>query len=352
MLSGVFTIPQPYRATGVPFLAGPENRLAQAASRHVLNAGTDHPAYCPLVIYAPPGCGKTHLAHALGEAWRKSHADHQMHEFAAADIRKQASVAAALMISASEKNSAMSASMFVVENLEQTAKQAATQHQLRRLIDAVNSCGGRIVITSRVSPDSLDGLAPALRSRLAGGLIVSLANPSFAARSEIVAAYADAARFKLSPSAVELVARQEKLTPAELIRSVTTLQQNMTTNHADGPIVEDAYVEDYLASDGFPHTANVGEIAAVVAKYFRLKIADLKGRSRRRGTATARSLAIYLTWCGGDYTLKRIGQYFGGRDHSTVLHSCRKVEQLIHRDSATRQTVAEIKDLLNAMKEK
>jgi chromosomal replication initiator protein len=345
VLSGVFTIPQPHRAAGVPFLAGPENRLAQAASRHVLNVGVTHAAYCPLVICAPPGCGKTHLALALGEAWRKSNSDHQVHEFAAADIRKQESVATALSVSANDKNSATPASMFIVENLEQTAKQPSAQHQLRLLIDDVNSCDGRIVITSRVSPNTLDGLSPALRSRLSGGLIVALANPSFATRSAIVAAYADAARLRLSPSAVELIARQEKLTPAQLIHSIATLQQSMTTNHTDGPI-EDAHVENYLASDNAPHVANVGEIAAAVAKYFRLKVADLKGRSRRRGTANARSFAMYLTWSGGGYSLKRIGQYFGGRDHSTVLHACRKVEQMIRHDAATKQTAAEITELL------
>ncbi len=296
MLSGVPTIPQPHRAAGVPFFAGPENRLAQAASRHVLNSAADRPAYCPLVIYAPPSCGKTDLAHALGETWRKSNANHQVHVFAAADIRKQASVTAALMVTPSDKNSDMPASMFVVENLEQITKQPAAQHQLRRLIDVANSCGGRIVITSRVSPGSLDGLAPALRSRLDGGLVVPLARPSLATQSAIVA--------------------------------------------------EDAKGENHLTSYDTSPAANVGEIAAVVAKYFRLKLADLKGRSRRRGTATARSLAMYLTWRGGEYSLKRIGQYFGGRDHSTVLHACRKIEQLIQHDAATRQTTAEINELL------
>jgi chromosomal replication initiator protein len=288
------------------------------------------------------------LARALGEAWNASQPDRAAYEFAAADIRKQKSVKAILATPESGKTSHAPASMFVIENLEQLVKQSSAQHRLRLLIDAAQLHGSRIVITSRVSPVSLDGLSAALRSRLCGGLIVSLAHPSFATRSAIVTAYADAVGLKLSPRAIGRIARQDNRTTAQILHSIATLQQNIAAGPAEVQVIEDSLVEEYLENNETSRPIQVSEIAAAVAKHFHLKISDLKGRSRRSGIAHTRCLAMYLTWQQGDYSLKRIGEYFGRRDHSTVLHACRKIEQLVRHDATTRQSIAEIKARLSS----
>jgi chromosomal replication initiator protein len=234
--------------------------------------------------------------------------------------------------------------MFVVEDLQEIAKQPSAQLRLRSLIDLIKPVGGRIVITSRISPRVLPGLSAGLRSRLAGGLIVPLRAPSYETRLEMIHAFAATVDCEISLRAADVLARRESLGPCELIDAVTQLARRAVTTNQNLRSIDESMID--VTSDSPNRAPRIHKIAAATAKCFGLTVADLKGRSRRRGVANARCLLMYLAWKKGGYRLKQIGQYLDGRDHSTVLHGCQKTKQRLTEDQTTQQWIDEIVERL------
>ena len=116
--------------------------------------------------------------------------------------------------------------------------------------------------------------------------------------------------------------------------------------HADGMPIDAAAVRSYLVGRNGARKPQVSEVAALTARCFSLRLADLRGPSRRRPVVAARDVAMYLARTLTGAMLQQIGLYFGGRDHTTVMHSCRKTEALLKTDPATRQAVEQLQQQL------
>ena len=358
MQAGVFTIPRsasngrmlwPRRADSntdqrvvAPFFAGPENRLADVAWQWILSEGPPENSRCPLIIYGPPSTGKTHLASGLAAAWRQSGRRRQAHCGTAAKITW---VDNNSRLKDDAVTSAAPASMFVVEDLHEISKHAAAQQRLRLLIDLMEPSGGRIVVTSRVSPRVLRGLQAGLRSRLSGGLIVSLRSASYETRVVMIEAFAAAVDSGISPAAASVLAHRDDLSPGCLSGLISNLAKLAAKANDRQPVIDEPAVRVAVAGSS-TGGLRIHNIAAAAAKRFGLTVADLKGRSRRRHVTDARCITMHLAWKKGRYSLKKIGHYLGGRDHSTVLHGCRKVEQLLSEEPATQHWIDEILDRL------
>ncbi|MFP6669246.1 MAG: helix-turn-helix domain-containing protein [Pirellulales bacterium] len=358
MQAGVFTIPRsdlngrmlrPRRAHSsidqrvvAPFFAGPENRLADVAWQWILGEGPLESSRCPLVIYGPPGTGKTHLASGLAAAWRQSDRRRQAHCGTAAKI---AWVDNDNRLKDDAATSAAPASMFVVEDLHEISKHSAAQQRLRLLIDRVETSGGQVMVTSRVSPRVLRGLQAGLRSRLSGGLIVALRSASYETRVAMIEAFAAAVDSGISPAAANVLARRDDLSPGCLSGLISNLAKLAAKANDRQPVIDEPAVR-VAVGDSSIGGLRIHNIAVAAAKRFGLTVADLKGRSRRRHVTNVRCITMYLAWKKGRYSLKKIGHYLGGRDHSTVLHGCRKVEQLLSEEPATQHWIDEILDRL------
>ena len=193
-------------------------------------------------------------------------------------------------------------------------------------------------MTSRVPVDEIKDLPPALRSRLSGGLTVHLAPPSIAVRaSDSRSSWRQSRGILISPAAIRLLAESSKLTVSECRGALLELEMNSQASQPREIDLEQ--VRRYLSSKRNRHWLGPKRVTALVAKFYGLKSAALVGPSRRRQVVLARSVAMYLCRSAGDMSLEVLGRHFGGRDHTTALHSCRSIESQLQHDFELRGAV-------------
>jgi chromosomal replication initiator protein len=323
------------------FIAGPENRLAAIAVKSVFEDATSR--VTPLVMYGPSGCGKTHLARGLAEWWERHHPTHQVLTLTGAEFAQQYAEAVENDRIASWRSQLRTLQMLVIDDLGGLAGKRGAQQELRHIVDELADCESLIVVTSQSLPTALQGLSDALRSRLSSGLAVPVNLPSAAARQMILERFATARGLSLSKRATETLADGLNVPAPMLLGALMELE---LAARADGKPLDAERIRRYVGSQHREKLLTVREIATVAAKYFNLKLADLKSPSRRQAIVLARSMAVYLARQLTDQSLTHIGEYFGGRDHTTALHGFRKIDKLAKSDPATRQALAELKRLI------
>ncbi|MEX0712172.1 MAG: DnaA/Hda family protein [Pirellulales bacterium] len=369
------------------FLAGPENHLAAAALNGVLQAlaadaaaqpGRLPPgplAVSPLVLHGPPGTGKSHLAHGLAEQWRSGRPRDGVLCLAASEMASEFAEAIERRAIDAWRWRLRSADLLVLENLGNIAAKTAVQIELLHTLDALAERGAQVVVTSRLPPLQIKTLLPALASRLCEGLQVPLSLPGPLARYELVRQLAGGRNIDLAESAARVMADALATSVPELWGFL--LQLETSAREADGcqsagngaagngaagngaagngalppsadrgPHVDAILVRRYLFARTGALRPTVGRIAVQTARYYALKLADLKGTSRRRGVVLARDVAMYLSRQLTPGSLAKIGDYFGGRDHTTVQHGCRKVDALARTDPGTRQAIDSLRQTL------
>ena len=224
----------------------------------------------------------------------------------------------------------------VFEDVGELAAKPAVQEELVRTLDAIIQGGGQVVVTASAAPRESAGFLPALQSRLSAGLCVSLALPGPETRLAILQRWSECRQFELADSILKLLAEGLAGTVPELLGAMLQLE---VPARQDGRPVDARQVRDFLARRDSALRPKIRAIAAATARHFGLRLGDLRGKSRRRPVVAARDVAIYLCRQFTRESLSSIGEYFGGRDHTTVLHACRKTEELLESDPSVRQAI-------------
>lgn len=343
------------------FVAGPENRVAVAtmqrlteqwspvASPEEHNAGERNPAALPvpspIVFYGPPGTGKSLLARDLFDCWKRDCTDENAVLLSAADFARQYAEAINKRNMAGWRRNLRTAGLLVLEDLSHLAAKTAAQAELLHTLDELAERPALVVVTSRVSPAELTDFLPGLQSRLQAGLCLPIALPQMEARRAILAACCAARRLSLGDGALRLLARSLALPAPELAGVLNNMQLAARTA---GQPLDDLFVQNYLKQYCASRHPPLKTIATHTARHFALRVAELRSASRRRGVVVARDVAMYLARQLTRKSLKQIGEYFGGRDHTTVLHGCRKTESLMHSDAATLEAVTTLRQALAA----
>ena len=337
------------------FVAGPENRLAAATVQRLLAVKAedvsphpdplpegegDHTAplryLSPLVLHGVPGTGKSHLVRGLAETWKRLRPDESVVVLTASEFAQEYAEAVDQRAVGRWQTRFRSADLFVLEDLLQLANKPAAQAELLYTLDALADCGSLAIVTSRLSPAEMPNLLAGLQSRLMAGLCVPLAAPEADARRHILAKLCAQRQLALSDATLRLLARSLSLPAPELSGVLSNLElAARTANHP----LDDSFVKAYIAQRNASRQPPLKTIASHTARYFALRVVELRSSSRRRGVVTARDVAMYLARQLTGKSLKQIGAYFGGRDHTTVLHGCRKTERLMHSDSETLEAV-------------
>lgn len=351
------------------FVAGPENRVAVATMQRLTaqwspaanpeernpgehnigegSAGTQNPvappAPSPIVFYGPPGTGKSLLARDLFDCWQRDCAGENAVLLSAADFARQYAEAINKRNMAGWRRNLRTAALLVLEDLSHLATKTAAQAELLHTLDELAERPALVVVTSRVSPAELTDFLPGLQSRLQAGLCLPISLPQMEARRAILAACCAARRLSLGDGALRLLARSLALPAPELAGVLNNMQLAAST--ARRPL-DDLFVQTYLKQYCASRHPPLKTIATHTARHFTLRVADLRSASRRRGVVVARDVAMYLARQLTRKSLKQIGEYFGGRDHTTVLHGCRKTESLMHSDAATLEAVTTLREAL------
>jgi chromosomal replication initiator protein len=319
--------------TFVSWVSLPENRSAQAAvERAAACVGGRVPrrAVNPLFLYGPPGVGKSHLVQALVARIAAAGSDRTAVLLRADDFARVDG-------DADGPADARTADLLAIEDLHRLPARAV--EAVVRLVDRGLARQQQLVLTAVVGPAELDALPARLTSRLAAGLTVGLLPWSPDSRKVFLEDRASRRGLTLDPAVLDWLAVHLPGSGRQLDGALARLE---AVARLDGrPPGVDA-VAGLFRDEAEGRRATVERIARRVGDYFRVKPERLQSRERRRDALLPRQVGMYLARRLTGLSLGQIGAYFGGRDHSTVLHACRKVEAALGRDLALSGAVRQL----------
>jgi chromosomal replication initiator protein len=312
------------------FIEGKSNQLALAASKQVAQNPGD--SYNPLFLYGGVGLGKTHLMHAVGNALKQENPQAKVvylhSERFVADMVK------ALQLNAISdfKRYYRSVDALLIDDIQFFAKKDRSQEEFFHTFNALLEGGQQMILTCDRYPKEIDGLEERLKSRFGWGLTVAVEPPELETRVAILMKKASQARIDLPPDAAFFIAQKIRSNVRELEGA---LKRVIASAHFIGkPIDVDLVKEslkDLLALQD--KQVSLDNIQRTVAEYYKIKVADLMSRRRSRSVARPRQVAMALAKELTNHSLPEIGDSFGGRDHTTVLHGCRKIKELRESNS-------------------
>ena len=307
------------------FVEGKSNQLARAAATQVAdNPGT---AYNPLFIYGGTGLGKTHLLHAVGNGILAKKPDAKviyMHsERFVQDMVK------ALQNNAIEefKRYYRSVDALLIDDIQFFAKKDRSQEEFFHTFNALLEGNQQIILTSDRYPKEIDGVEERLKSRFGWGLTIAIEPPELETRVAILMRKAQENNIRLQEEVAFFVAKRLRSNVRELEGALNRITAN--ANFTGRPITIDFVREslrDLLALQD--KLVTIENIQKTVAEYYKIRVADLLSKRRSRSVARPRQMAMALSKELTNHSLPEIGDAFGGRDHTTVLHACRKIESL------------------------
>jgi chromosomal replication initiator protein len=316
------------------FVEGKSNQLARAAAQQV--AQNPGGAYNPLFIYGGVGLGKTHLMHAVGNAMLESNPSARIvylhSERFVADMVK------ALQLNAINdfKRYYRSVDALLIDDIQFFANKERSQEEFFHTFNALLEGGQQMILTCDRYPKEIDGLEERLKSRFGWGLTVAVEPPELETRVAILMKKAEQSRIDLPADVAFFVAQRIKSNVRELegaLKRVIASSQ-FTHRRIDIELVKES-LKDLLALQD--KLVSLDNIQRTVAEYYKIKLSDLLSKRRSRSVARPRQLAMALAKELTNHSLPEIGEAFGGRDHTTVLHACKKIKELREYDSDIRE---------------
>jgi len=321
--------------------------------------------YNPLVLQGPPGVGKTSVARAVVQKMTRPRTgpEIQVVQLCGVEFAREYAAAVTERRVPAWRESVRSAGLLVLEDIGPLNDKIAAQSELIHTIDAIIDGGGQVLVTTRLPIASLPRFLPGLASRLSGGLCVSLRPPEVATREAILLNLAAGRGLRLQPTAARMLA--EKLivvapelsgalndlaslisqpAPGRALRSAASAQREFGRRTE----IDVAIVRAYLKSRSNVADVTLSNVARRTARHYGVKVADLRGPSRRQSIVSARNLAMHLARLLTGESLSSIGAYFGGRDHTTVMHGCQRARDWIESDPQIRQAATQLRADLGA----
>jgi chromosomal replication initiator protein len=331
-------------ATGVmlpSFVAGPENRLVATAVGalvdDVVNTGPRL-----LALYGPSGSGKTHLARGVVRHWQEHRGPESAEYFTASDFRRAFLAAIDADNVGDFRRRTRGRQLFAIDDLQQLPDDEYLLQELRYTLDEYAEAGGTVLITANEPVAALNNISADIRSRLSGGLVLQLALPGAAARQQILRQVAAALGRPLSEEVASRLASGIDGAAHELFAAVFELCASSPNSAGDADVKQ---AERLLAARA-ARRPTVREIVAVVAKYYRQPQAVLKSDSRRQSAVLPRATIIFLARELTDCTYEQIGRALGGRDHTTIMHSYKKIDHDRQHDLGIQESLDELRRIL------
>lgn len=307
------------------FVEGKSNQLARAAAQQVAN--NPGGSYNPLFIYGGTGLGKTHLLHAVGNGImnRKENANvvYMHSERFVQDMVK------ALQNNAIEefKRYYRSVDALLIDDIQFFANKERSQEEFFHTFNALLEDNQQIILTSDRYPKEIDGVEDRLKSRFGWGLTIAIEPPELETRVAILMKKATENRVHLPNEVAFFIAKRLRSNVRELEGALNRViaNANFTGRAITIDFVREA-LRDLLALQ--EKLVTIDNIQKTVAEYYKIKVADILSKRRSRSVARPRQIAMALSKELTNHSLPEIGDAFSGRDHTTVLHACRKVQQL------------------------
>lgn len=325
------------------FVEGKTNELGKAAAMQVAtNPGR---AFNPLLLYGGTGLGKTHLMHAAGNFMRENNPN-----FKVLYLRSEQFVGS--MIDALRtknmdqfKQRFRTVDALLIDDIQFFAGKNTTQEEFFHTFNALFDGKQQIILTCDRFPKEVENLEPRLKSRLGWGLSVAIEPPDFETRAAILLSKAANKGIELPEDVAFLIAKRMRSNVRDLEGALNTL---IARSNFGGRSIDVAFAQETLRDLLTVHAQaiTITNIQKVVAEYYQLRVADLLSKRRSISVARPRQVAMSLAKELTGHSLPEIGDAFGGRDHTTVLHACRKIKELRGTDGKLNQDCEKLVRLL------
>ncbi|MDG2061816.1 MAG: chromosomal replication initiator protein DnaA [SAR86 cluster bacterium] len=307
------------------FVEGKSNRIAFAASKQVSEGEKN--SYNPLFIYGGVGLGKTHLMHAVGNHIKKSDSNKKVvyvhSEKFVNDMVKSLQLGAISEF----KSFYRGLDALLVDDIQFFANKEQSQEELFHTFNSLLEKGSQMVLTCDRYPKEIDGLEDRLKSRLGWGLPVVIEPPELETRVAILLSKAKSMEVDLDNESAFFIAQKVRSNVRELEGALKRVVAN--SNFTNKPITVLSIKEslkDLLAIQA--KQVSVENIQRISSEYYNIRLGDMLSKKRSRSIARPRQMAMSLAKELTNHSLPEIGDSFGGRDHTTVLHACRKINEL------------------------
>lgn len=327
------------------FVEGNSNQLARAASLQVAERPGD--AFNPLFIYGGVGLGKTHLMHAIGNSILKNNPDAKV-------LYLHSERFVADMVKALQTNSInefkrfyRSLNALLIDDIQFFAGKDRSQEEFFHTFNALLEGQQQIILTSDRYPKEIEGVEERLKSRFGWGLTVAVEPPELETRVAILISKAEQSNIELPYEVAFFIAKRIRSNVRELEGA---LRRVIANAHFTGKSITIDFVHealrDLLALQD--KLVTVENIQKTVAEYYKVKVADLLSKRRSRSIARPRQMAMALAKELTNHSLPEIGDHFGGRDHTTVIHACRKIKELVSSDASFEEDFKNLMRILSS----
>jgi chromosomal replication initiator protein len=326
------------------FVVGASNQFAHASAIAV----ADQPArqYNPLFLYSPPGLGKTHLLHAIGNQLIAQNPHARVAYLSAEKFVNE------LIDSLQHRRMPQfrakyrdSFDMILIDDIQFIAGKNTSEEEFFHTFNALHSSKRQIVVTSDRPPKEIEGLEERVRTRFEWGLVADISPPEIETRIAILKTKAERDDIYLPDDVATFLASYIKSNVRELEGVLIRLQAQASLTGAEISLEMAKHeLKTAIPEEGSHYT--IESIQNAVAKHYHLKIQDLKSSTRIRSVSLPRQIAMYLIRKYTGVGFKEIGLYFGGKDHTTILHACSKIEAGLENDHQIRESVEAIQNLL------
>jgi len=326
------------------FIVGSGNQFAHAVCQAV--ASSPGTRYNPLFLYGGVGLGKTHLMHAIGHQVRAQRPGSRIFFVSAEKFMNEMIYSIQHATTLEFKNRYRTTDILLIDDIQFLAGKESTQEEFFHTFNALHDQKKQIVLTSDGPPNSMTALQERLVSRFTWGVVADLQAPDLETRVAIVKKKAEMQGRNLPNEIALLLASNIKTNIRDLEGSLARLLAfSDLTNQPLSIEFAQEVLRDQIQPD--MQRIDVHEIQRLVARHFSVTEESLRGKRRTDTIAFPRQIGMYITRNITDLSLAEIGAKFGGRDHTTVMHACQKIEGLMANDKDVRKTVEELIGILN-----
>ena len=324
------------RLTFDNFVVGKPNEFAHAACRRVAEA--TEVAFNPLFLYGPVGMGKTHLMHAVAWHIRQRDPSRRVLYISAETFMYQFIRAVRFRDQVAFKEQFRSVDVLMVDDVQFICGKESTQEEFFHTFNALVDNNRQIIISADKSPSDLEGLEDRMRSRLGWGLVADLHPTDYELRLSIVEAKAETLGLEIPRNVMEFLAQRIPSNVRELEGALNRLvaHAQLVGRELTVETTQDLLRDVLRAND---RRVSIEEIQRRVAEHYNIHLADMSSPRRARAVARPRQIAMYLAKQMTTRSLPEIGRKFGGRDHTTVMHAVKKVEELRSADHVLQEDI-------------
>lgn len=326
------------------YVIGKSNNFAHAAAYAVSQSPGD--TYNPLFLYSGVGLGKTHLMHAIGHAILEKNPSARILYITSETFTNDLVKAIGSNTNFEFRNRYRNVDVLMVDDIQFIAGKESTQEEFFHTFNTLHTAGKQIILTSDRPPQEIARLEDRLKSRFAWGLTCDIKKPDVETRIAILREKARQENITMDEDVYEAIATRVESNIRELEGSLTRLvaYAQLTNRPITVQLCEEALHDIFAKKVRKEVTAQV--IMQTVANYYSITVDDLIRPTRRREIAVPRQIAMYITRDLTNLSLPQIGQVFGNRDHTTVLHGCNQIANAIKNDSSMASVVNDLKEII------